>query len=53
MPFLLTKVQKTGLMYQNNSLNLTKVRWDISDLPYVQNKEYQYYVSHLIIWRSS
>ena len=33
---------KTELQYQKNSPYLTEVQWDISDLPFVQNKDYQY-----------
>ena len=32
---------KMGLQHQKNSPYLTEVQWDISDLPFVQNKEYQ------------
>ena len=33
---------KKELQHQKNSLYLTEVQWDISDLPFVQNKDYQY-----------
>ena len=38
---------KIGLQYRNNWPYLTEDFLDISDLPFVQNKEYQYIVSHL------
>ena len=38
MQFVITS-PKTGLLNQNNSHYLTEVRWDISDLPFVQNKD--------------
>ena len=41
----------TYFQYRINSLYLTKVQWDISDLPFVQNKDFQYLVSHLNISR--
>ena len=41
------------LQYQKNSFHLTKVRYDISDIPLVQNKGYKYLFSHLYIWRWS
>ena len=37
----------------SHSPYLTEVQWDISDLPYAQNKDYQYEVSHINIWRLS
>ena len=39
--------------YQKIFSFLTEVQWDISDLPFAQNKDCQYYVSHLNIWRWS
>ena len=43
MPFDMDKFKsKTGLQYQKNSPHLTEVQSDISDLPFVQNKDYQY-----------
>ena len=32
---------KMGLQHQKNLPYLTEVQWDISDQPFVQNKEYQ------------
>ena len=37
IPFVMDKSK-----YQKNSPNLTEVQWDISDLPFVQNKNNQY-----------
>ena len=53
MPFVIDKFKskKTELQYQKNSPYLTEVQWDISDLLFVQIKDYQYKVSHLNIWR--
>ena len=34
-------------------LFLTEVQWDKSDLPFVQNEVYLYYLSHLNIWSRS
>ena len=45
MPFVIDKFKsKNGASeeYQKNSPYLTEVQWDISDLPFVQNKDYQY-----------
>ena len=43
MPFVIDKFKsKNGAQYQKNSPYLTEVQWDISDLPFVQNKDYQY-----------
>ena len=43
MPFLSTSSSpKTEIQYQKNSPYFTEVQWDISDLPFVQNKDYQY-----------
>ena len=44
MPFFLltNSSPKPKLQYQKNSPYLTEVQWDISDLPFVQNKDYQY-----------
>ena len=42
-------VTKNGLQFQTNLLDLTDILWDISDLPFVQNKDFQYSVSHLNI----
>ena len=36
---------KTGLQYKNNSPYLREVQWDISDVPFVQNKDSQCYIS--------
>ena len=45
MPFVKDKPKsKNGAFDQNNSLYLTEVRWDMSDLPFVQNKDNQYKV---------
>ena len=33
---------KRGLQYLRSLTYLTDVQWDISDLPFVQNKDYQY-----------
>ena len=39
MPFVIDKFNpKTELQYQKNLPYLTEVQWDISDLPFVQNK---------------
>ena len=46
---ILTTLQKIGLQYQTNLLDLTDILWDISDLPFVQNKDFQYSVRHLDI----
>ena len=40
---------KGGIQYQKNLPYLTEILWDISDLPFVQNKGYQCQVSHLDI----
>ena len=43
MPFVMDKSKsKNGLLYQKNSFYLIEVQLDIADLPYVQNKDYQY-----------
>ena len=43
MPFVIDKFKsETELQYQKNSPYLTEVLWDISDLPLIQNKDYQY-----------
>ena len=44
MLFVLDKsTEKMGLQYQRNLHYLTEVQWDISDLPYIRNKDhYQY-----------
>ena len=43
MPFVIDKFKsKKELQDQKNSPNLTEVKWDISDLPFVQNKDYQF-----------
>ena len=45
MPFVIDKFKsKNEIWYQRNSpyLTVTEVQWDISDLPFVQNKDYQY-----------
>ena len=36
------KSPKIGLQYQRNLPYLTEVQLDISDLPFVRNKDYQY-----------
>ena len=42
MPFVIDKFKsKMELQYQKNSA-FTEVQWDISDLPFVQNKDYKY-----------
>ena len=38
---LISPSPKKGLQYLNNSFYLTDVPWDIFDLPFVQNKDYQ------------
>ena len=39
MPFVIDKFKsKAELQYQKNLPYLTEVLWDISDLPFVQNK---------------
>ena len=48
MPLVMDKSKsKRGLRYQTSLLYLTGVQLDISDLPFAQNKDYQYSVSHL------
>ena len=43
MPFVIDKFNpKTELQYHKNLPYLSEVQWDISDLPFVQNKDYQY-----------
>ena len=43
MPFNIeSSSPKTELQYQKNSPYLSEVQWDISDVPFVQNKDYQY-----------
>ena len=37
-----SKTPERGVQYQRNLSYLTDVQWDIFDLPYVRNKEYQY-----------
>ena len=39
MPSVMDKSKK-GLQYQLNLPYLTEVRWDISELPFVRNKDY-------------
>ena len=54
MPFDIDRFKsKMGLQYQKNSSYLTELQLDISDLPFVPNKDYQYEVSHLNICRWS
>ena len=40
MCLLTSSSPKTELQYQKNLPYLTEVQWDISDLPFVQNKDY-------------
>ena len=40
-----------GLRYQRNLPYLTEVQWDKSELPFVRNKDRQYFASHLDILR--
>ena len=44
MPFVTDKFKsKNGASVSEEfAFNLTEVQWDISDLPIVQNKDYQY-----------
>ena len=43
MSFVMDKsMSKKGLQYLGNLPYLTEVQWDISDLPFVQNKDYQF-----------
>ena len=42
LPVITCPAPKTELQYQKNSPYLTEVQLDISDLPFVQNKDYQY-----------
>ena len=43
MPLVMDKSKsKKGLQYLMNKPYLTGVQWDISDLQFVQNKDYQY-----------
>ena len=52
MSFVMDKTKsKKGLQYLNDSPYSTEVQWNISDLPVVQYKDYQYYASHLDILR--
>ena len=52
MPFVMDKSKyKKELEYLKDSPYSTAVQWDISDLPFVQNKDYQYKASHLVILR--
>ena len=56
MPFVIDKFKsKNGASVSEEFAfsYLTEVQWDISDLPFVQNKDYQYKASHLNIWRLS
>ena len=46
---MITSKYKKRLQYQPNLFYLTEVMLDISDLPFVQNKDYQYSVSCLDI----
>ena len=52
MPCVMDKSKsKKGLQYLKDSPYLTEVLWDNTDLPFVQNKDYQYQASHLDILR--
>ena len=43
MPFVMDKSKsKKGLQYLKDSPYSTEVQWDISDLQFVQNEDYQY-----------
>ena len=43
MPFNIeSSSPKTELPYQKNLPYLSEVQWDISYVPFVQNKDYQY-----------
>ena len=43
MPFVIDKFKSNnGVQYQKNLPYLTEVQWYISDLPFVQNKDYQF-----------
>ena len=42
MAFVMDKPKfKMGIQYPKNLPFLTEVQWDISDLPFVQNNDYQ------------
>ena len=48
MPFAMEKSKsKRWLQYQRSLPYSTEVQWVISDLPFVQNKVYQYQASNL------
>ena len=50
MPLVMDKSKsEKELQYQKTLLYLTEDQWDISDLLFVQDKDYQYSVSHLDI----
>ena len=52
MPFVKDKSKsKKGLQYLKDSFYSTEVQLDMSDLPFVQNKDYLYKASHLDILR--
>ena len=52
IPFVFDKSKPNkGAQYQRNLSYLTEVQWDISDLPFVRNKYYQYLISQLDILR--
>ena len=43
MPFVMDKSKsKSEAQYLKDSPYSTEVQWDISDLPFVRNKDYQY-----------
>ena len=43
MPFIMKSLSpKKGLQYLKDSLYSIGVQWDLSDLPFVQNKDYHY-----------
>ena len=43
MPFVIDKFKsKIGASVSKNLPYLTEVQWDLSDLPFVQNKDYQH-----------
>ena len=52
MPFAMDKSKsKEGTSVSNEFAFLIEVLWDISDLPFVQNTDYQYSVRHLDIFK--
>ena len=54
MPLVMGKTKpETGHQCEKTLPYLADVRWGISDLPFLQNKDYQYLVGHLYIWRLS